>query len=204
MNFGIITLATVGLLTSSLFAPVCEAGYRGYYLTNEMLKTRLMKEGTGFALGIYLNPKLATDGDTGLSELLGIYSGGRLVNGEPNGVNMLLWYVAMSGLARDMARICELDAVAPPMIVGFAKAEMNESFSQALGALCVAWPHGRARTEPALLNFWLALVSFDAPMEEFEVWRDFLMSPTFAAAPAGILVEAAATSALMNPGFLLE
>ncbi|MBI3556741.1 MAG: hypothetical protein HY074_10800 [Deltaproteobacteria bacterium] len=92
------------LLSSSVaWATVQPRGeFRGYTEVNRILKERVARA-NGFQLGKYLGESSAEPGSNGLLSLLGTYLGSdtdaAYRNGQPNSLNMLLWYLALSGLA---------------------------------------------------------------------------------------------------------
>jgi hypothetical protein len=181
--------------------------YRGYVEINQTLRTRLLESGTAsywFSLGRYIGEN--SDRFDGLPVLLGGFSGeatnNDFRNGNPNAMNMLLWQIALSGLAGDVAGSCGTNN--NPLKLGFAY-KYNDQFAARLKKLC-AWPAVEAKTEDNLLKLWLSVMSFDAPKQEYEAWRDFFLasSSPFANSPSKDAVKAMMRAMLLSPYFLLE
>jgi hypothetical protein len=177
------------------------AEFKGYVAIDQVLKDRMIREGALFSLGIYLDDHFSDFGIS-LVDLLGVYKGGALDssfhNGQPNVVNMLLWHVAFSGLSHDLGEVCT-----PSAPKGLLAEGVQDSLKQALKPVC-AWPAPEAKSDEALMGLWLALMSFDAPMEEFEAWRDFFRGPEYASARPQDAVADMALAIFSNPHFLLR
>ena len=161
--------------------------FRGYEAINAAISTRwTLPSATPFRLSSFLG-----DTSNGLSSLLGGFSSGEFRNGEPNALNMLLWYIAMGGLAAAVETgVCTDHS---PTIHGTSWTLTAPAYA-AISAACQL-PDDAAARENALLGVWLATVSYDAPRAEFDAWRAGLGSGT---------VAALLTGALLDPYFLLE
>lgn len=170
------------------------APYRGYVAVQDILGERLLKRGP-LSLSKYLEPMSPND-VVGLLTLLGTYAGSseiKFINGQPNALNMLLWYLLLSGVSQDVANGC----------VRSESLDWSPAFARALNAIC-AWPAPEAR-DPAVMNaFWHALVSYDAPETELSAWRDFFLNSSFTNRPAAEAIPAMVLAALYNPNFLLK
>ena len=185
-------------LASATVQPTGE--FRGYTEVNRILKERVARA-NGFQLGKYLGENASEPNPNGLLALLGTYLGSdtdaAYRNGEPNSINMLLWYLALNGLASDIGGLCEVQAQSSPL-------RPLPEFEAALKPLC-AWPQDSARTEQVLYGYWVALMSFDAPTEEYEAWKTyFLSTPEFRQASGRQAVAALTLGVLYNPYFLLR
>ena len=66
-----------------------------------------------------------------------------------------------------------------------------------------AWPADEAKSDEALLEFWLALMGHGAPEAEFAAWRDFFRA-SYSGKPAAETVAAMTLAITMNPHFLLH
>lgn len=181
--------------------------YRGYVAINQIIRTRFFvseDSSKSFSLGRYFGEYY--ESDSGLSTLLGGFSGEALNNdfrnGTPNAMNILLWQIAFSGFAGDVAAYCGTDY--NPVYLGNS-IKYNDPFAARLKSLC-AWPAAEAKTEENLLKLWLAVMNFDAPREEFEAWRDFFLASNspFANAPPKDAIKAMLRAMLLSPYFLLE
>ena len=171
--------------------------FRGYIAVNRLLVDRLFNPGSKYELGSYVGQSY--DSMSGnLLDLLGTYKTGFGVggfrNGRPNALNMLLWHLLFSELARDIARLCG----------GENALAFNPSFVATVQPLC-AWPSGpAARTGTALLAFWMAIMGYDAPVEEYQTWETFALGQQMVGLQGAEAVEGLALSILNNPYFLLR
>jgi len=219
---------------------------RGYTEVDRIIHERIART-NGFELGQYLGDDSTQPSEGKLLALLGTYVGsdtnGGYRNGDPNSVNTLLWYIALSQFAQDIADTCNKPEPVPtPSVVPMpsstpssiasaspsgtpelqATAEASPSpspspsesppaqlavrptFHAALMPLC-KWPADSAKSDTALYNYYTALLSFDAPPEEFAAWKDyFLNNAQYANAPASTALPAMTLAALFNPYFLLR
>jgi hypothetical protein len=71
-----------------------------------------------------------------------------------------------------------------------------------LRRLCT-WPAAEAKSDAGLLDFWLAVMGYNAPESEYAAWRDFFRS-AYADRPAAETVSAMTFAITMNPYFLLH
>jgi hypothetical protein len=55
-----------------------------------------------------------------------------------------------------------------------------------------------------MLAFWLAIMGYSAPEEEYQAWRTFFLSSAYKDKPAGETVSAMSLAILMNPFLLLQ
>lgn len=167
--------------------------FRGYVEINELLQERIVAG--DFSLSRYLE----NGGSYGLTSLLGTYSesdtNAKFRNGQPNSINMLLWYVALNGFAKDVALYVNANSGSPQ----FA---LRPEFAAALGPLA-AWPASSAQNETTMFKFWLAISDYDLPEEEFAPWRDFFLR-NYANRSAPDAISAMVISILYNPYFLLR
>ncbi len=131
----------------------------------------------------------------GLEDLTGTWSAfgseHSFQNGQPNAVNMVLLRLAFSRFAKSLANSCS-----SPQIL------LNDQFVHTLEALC-AWPSKEARSETVLMSFWLAMMGYNAPRSEYDIWRDFVLR-TYAEQQAATTIEAMTLSVMLNPYFLLK
>ena len=178
------------------------AEFKGPAAIDAVLRERLYTDAAQFSLAKFLGEK--GDYYKGLTGLLGSYGGGGLdntyQNGLPNVVNMILWHVALTGLSDQIGANCySADALAYHSADALT---YNETFAAALKVIC-NWPAPTAKTDDALMNFWLVLMSFDAPMSEFAAWKDFFLTSAYKDAKAQEAVAAMVLAMLNNPYFLL-
>lgn len=132
----------------------------------------------------------------GLDELAGTWSSfgteHRFTNGTPNPVNMVILYASLSGFAQAMGKSCN-----EPQL------QFNDSFADTIELLC-DWPAANAKSEGAMMAFWLGLMGYDAPKEEFLAWRAFFTTSAYRDRPAGETIAAMTLAITMNPYFLVQ
>lgn len=135
--------------------------------------------------------------ETGLLNLLGAWTefGSKHVfaNGLPNSVNMLIWYTTLSGFAKDLGASCETSQ----------RLRLTPEFTRTLQLICL-WPADAAKSEAAMQAFWLALMGYTAPEEEFQAWRTFFLTSSYKDKASAETVAAMALAILMNPYLLLQ
>ena len=170
---------------------------RGYVETNNLVLLRVMKAPTDFELGNYLGVKYTLQ-DNNLLDLLGTYKAFGQVsgfqNGQPNAVNTLLGYLLMQGLSADLGAQCGLKPIDLPL---------NADFKNNLVSLCQGLTSAR-QSESSLMQFWLLVMGYDAPMSEYQIWRDFFLSPVWDSKSTSDWVASLSLAALLNPYFLLH
>jgi hypothetical protein len=177
------------------------AQYKGYTEANRVIKERIALSTGGFELGKYLGEPVSEPSATGLLSLLGTYIGSgtdaEFRNGDPNAMNLILWYIALSGFSTDVASRClaQPNPGAPSLI---------PAFQQAMAPIC-AWPAASAKTDQALYALWTAVMEWDAPDTEFQAWKDYILNdPELSQADAPKALSAMILGALYNPYFLLR
>ena len=182
------------LLTASLSAQATSQ-YKGFVKTENILTERIMAVGEPIMLPRYLPG--TPSGFGSIYELLGTYEsviGTRTYkNGHPNSLNILIWYVLLSSLAKDLGENC----IRPTTL------KFNPVFAQNLQSIC-NWPQASAKDETVMENFWIALMGYDAPQEEYFAWRDFFKTSSYQNRTAEETVSAMSEAIFLNPFFLLE
>jgi hypothetical protein len=113
-------------------------------------------------------------------------------NGSPNSLNMVIWRVALSGFAKSVGATCESPRL-----------KFHPRFLATLRRLCT-WPSAEAKADPVLLDFWLGVMGYNAPDEEFTAWRDMFLHSSYQNRPAAETIEAMTLAITMNPHFLLH
>ena len=178
---------------------------RGYSEINRLIVERIA-ENNGFQIGQYLSGKATRRPSPGsLLSLLGTYNGsdtsGGFSNGDPNSVNMLLWYIDLSLLAEDISKRCKSGALVQAS--GMPELILTSSFQEILKPLC-SWPEPQSRLDQNLFAFWSALMGFDAPPQEFEAWKNYFMNTSdYLTMKPSTVISAMVFAALFNPYFLL-
>jgi hypothetical protein len=66
------------------------------------------------------------------------------------------------------------------------------------------WPQADAKDEAVMLPFWVSLMGYSAPREEYEAWRKFFLTSSYANKPARETISAMALAITLNPYFLLH
>lgn len=189
-----ITLAFL-LSVTSPFA-FAEAGkFRGHSFFDRVFSERTLTPGTPVSIGDFIVTPGTYPGDL-LSLLGGNTANGpgqiEFRNGEPNSVNMLLWYLGLDGISRKIGQNCLQRTLA-----------WEPSFQGKLLALC-EWPSAQAKSETVMQSYWLALMGYDAPESEYQAWREFFLQSSYANKPADEAVAAMSLAILYNPHFLLN
>ena len=191
--------ATFLALSSTAFATDASSPYRGYTEINSTIRERILIEGSTTNLGKYVGENLPEPRVLGgVLALLGTYVGSdqdaQFRNGDPNEINLILWYLAFSGMASDIANHCNPAVNTLPLL---------PEFRSTMSKLC-AWPAAEAKTDEVLMAYWTELTQFDAPGTEFEAWKSFFLNSDYANRPAKEVITAMTLSAWMNPYFLLK
>jgi hypothetical protein len=176
------------------------AQFKGYEAINQIIRARMIEEDGDFSLGDFLGDHFSPF-IQGLTDLLGVYSGtgtaNEFRNGEPNAVNMLLWYTAFSRLSTLIAaQECGQEEVE-------YRIALNKEFKDAVDALC-AWPDPSARNAENLTELWDYASRFDAPEVEKSAWQEFFLSKEYADKSAIPAVADLLTAVFYNPYFLLR
>jgi hypothetical protein len=177
------------------------AEFRGYVAINRLIKERFLQEGASFELSRYLgeeyvDPSLGVFTGTNLIDLLGGYQGSgynsRFNNGEPNSLNMLLWYLILREFSKEISNVCVQSDALP----------LNAAYAQAAQALC-SWPPGR-EIEKILTQYWIVTMGFEAPLEEVVPWIELALSGDARMWRHDEAIEKLTFAILFNPYFLLR
>jgi hypothetical protein len=184
-----IFAATAALLWAAI-APTAAAPaqFKGINTLSKELSARIGEPEAPVELDRFM-PADGLDDLTGTWAAFGVEHA--FQNGQPNAVNMVLIRLALTRFAGALASNC----VSPQLI-------LNAAFIETLQALC-AWPSEQARSELLMQGFWLAIMGYNAPKHEYEVWRDFVFR-TYAGKPAKEALEAMTLAIVLNPYFLLQ
>jgi hypothetical protein len=182
-------LLVVFLLALTLAPSVADAArLKGLTALSMELSARIAPEDGPVELDRYMPAD-------GLDDLVGTWSAfgteHTFQNGLPNAVNMVLMRLTLSRFSQALARTS-----ANPQRL------LNETFYDTLEALCT-WPSAEAKSEQVMMAFWLAMMGYNAPQEEYSIWRDFVLA-TYERKKAQEAIEAMTLALLMNPYFLLE
>jgi hypothetical protein len=80
--------------------------------------------------------------------------------------------------------------------------QLNDRFADTLAEICT-WPKPKAKSDAAMSAFWLALMGYEAPKQEYVAWRDFFLSSSYRDRSADETVAAMTLAITMNPYFLI-
>ena len=172
---------------------------RGYVVINEMIAQRFLNVDEDLGLGQYLDAIYTDSGlisfGGSILDLLGGYSGGgygsRFQNGEPNALNMLLWYLLLENFSQNLGQFCQ----------GSFPLKLKESVREVLQDLC-QWPQ-RQSPDEVLARYWFLIMGFDAPVEELSAWQDLARTPQAKQWSAEEVIAHLTLAILYNPYFLL-
>lgn len=188
-----LLLCSVSSRTQAQAAP-----YRGVAAVEQLLTERLLREGGLFSFReLYLQSADPAANSYALVSLMGSYENSsgnnEFRNGVPNSINTLLWQLVLQLTANDVGRLC----------LGKGNLLVNPFFQATLDPLC-RWPAPEAKNENSLRNFWLAVMGYDAPEEEFLAWQQFALTSSLADQPAAEAVPVLFFLITYNPHFLLR
>lgn len=173
---------------------------RGYVVINEMIAQRFLNTSEDLGLGQYLDTIYTDSGLTSFGgsilDLLGGYSGSgygsRFQNGEPNALNMLLWYLLLENFSQNLGQFCN----------GSFPLKLRESVREVLQDLC-QWPH-LASPDEVLARYWFLIMGFEAPVEELSAWQDLARTPQAKQWSREETIAHITLAILYNPYFLLR
>ncbi len=188
--------------------PVNEAvaDFKGFFAIDGAVRDRMLdlEASDQFYLGRYLD-SYSRQRAFGLPELLGVETGNGVRsgfrNGKANAVNVVLWHLAVSGLAADVAKVC--DAGSPD--VGY-QMRLSDSFVDILLPLCKQGDD--VEIVAARDRLWDEVMAYDAPQEE----KDAFLAAFGEDGELGTLsgeggapsVRGMMTAIMMNPHFLIR
>jgi hypothetical protein len=162
--------------------------FKGWAAISKELSTRIAPKGETLDLDRFLP---AAD----MEDLLGSWStfGSEhaFQNGLPNSISIAIWHAALSNFAKSIGASCR-----QPQL------EFHPKFADTLRKLC-AWPAGGARGDALLMDYWLAIMGYNAPEAEYVAWRDYFLA-SYKDRPAADTVTAMTLAITMNPYFLLH
>lgn len=185
LKFFFASALVIQFAASAAVNPSRPGQFYGWKTLSYNLSSRLYEDPTVFSLAKYLGD------DQGLLTLLGGYinvgTEYRFINGDPNGVNTLLYHFVAFQFSKDLNKLCTNEAMSP---------KLSPLASMVLQDLCV-WPE--INPEVTLENTWDLFFGFDANRDEFKQWKDFFMNEKLTT-PLPTLIR----SILLNPHFLLE
>ncbi len=177
------------------------AEFKGYVEINQILNLRFFGGENKFELGEVINEKYNDSSSTifggSLLALLGGYQisgyGTQFRNGVPNGLNMLLWYLLLHHFSQKVSDVCNNATPALPL---------SDYLKSTLQPFC-HWPWNKDNPE-ALTEYWLLVMSFDAPLEEMSGWQDFARRESLKSQSSSDVIFQLTMAILYNPYFLLK
>ncbi len=177
--------------------------YRGFSAIERLLAERILMEGSEFSFQkSYLKlespiPEAPSPDTFSLISLLGAYDpfsgNNQFQNGVPNAINMMLWQLLLQLTADDVGNYCR----------GAGRLPLHPFFKAILDPIC-RWPAAEAKTDGNLRNFWLSVMGYDAPEEEFLAWERFALTSRLSEKPAVEAVSQLFFLITYNPHFLLR
>ena len=183
-----LSLVALALCSAPALAADSAPQFKGMAMISMELSARIAPREEPFELDRFMPAD-------GLDELAGTWSNfgaeHRFSNGTPNPVNTVIIHASLSGFAAAMGKSCR-----EPLL------QLNDRFADTLEEIC-AWPKPKAKTDAAMSAFWLALMGYEAPKQEYLAWRDFFLSSSYRDRPATETVAAMTLAITMNPYFLI-
>ncbi len=187
----ILALCIQLTLGSSLLAASYPAKFKGPAKIETILSVRIGNSDGSFDLGIYLGvPQNARSGS--LLGLLGTISNGTFKNGDPNGINFLLWYLTLEAFTNELLTTCQ----------GQSPSGLSDEFRSLLSSLCLAEDWRTEKTQEDLAKIWTELMSYEAPNTEQIKWVEAVTQ--FAGETQNERMKFSLMLIFMNPYFLLE
>ena len=183
--------------------------YKGYAVISNALASRLVEPGTIFDLAFYLDGAGSSEfvfrGE--LFKLLGSYQSDGLrsdfQNSQPNGINLLVWHLALSGLGDDLGKSCIMPPVTDPAATHPPLA-LRPQVLATIRAVCTLASSSDAQRSLTLDTFWRTLTGWELPETERVAWLEWARSPELNALKPEEAVSALAEAALFNPHMLLR
>jgi hypothetical protein len=181
------------LCSSSAFAQVSLAAkFKGVTKIETILSTRIGATEDSIDLGNYIGVPRRASRFESLLGLMGAIKNGTFKNGSPNGINFLLWYLVFESFTKELSLTCD----------GTAPAHVSSDFRQTLTGLCGFQDWSTVESQNLLDTLWFDLMSYQAPIKEFDKWKVEVLSQNSLAPKAKL--KFALMLLLMNPYFLLE
>jgi hypothetical protein len=185
-----LVLAFLALVVSTVTALADDNApqFKGMAAMSQELSARIAPREEPFELDRFMPAD-------GLDELAGTWTNfgaeHHFTNGTPNPVNTVILHASLSGFAEAIGKSCREPAL-----------RFNDRFADTLEEICT-WPKPGAKTDVAMSAFWLAMMGYEAPKQEYVAWRDFFRSSTYRDRPASEAVAAMTLAITMNPYFLI-
>ena len=183
------TLVTAALATLAAPALAQQAEFKGMPTVSRELSSRIAPRDLPLELDWFLPAP-------GLDYLVGRWSSfgseHSFHNGTPNALSMVIWHVTLNNFSGKLGEWCSK----PPFT-------FESHFAATMTRICT-WPQAQAKDEDTMLSFWVALMGFSAPREEYVAWRDFFLTSSYRDKPAREAVAAMALAITLNPHFLLH
>lgn len=184
-----ISTIALGMLLGVASAPAQDPQFKGLAVLSRELSARIAPHDSPIELDIFM-PADGLDDLTGTWSTFGTEH--KFQNGTPNPVSIVIMHAALSSFADSMGKSC----VEPEL-------SFHPQFLKVLRDLC-RWPADSAKTTAVMEGFWLGIMGYDAPREEFDAWRGFFVSPEYGEQPAGETIKAMTLAITMNPYFLMD
>lgn len=181
-------VAAVALCGAAADGTAQTSRFKGWAAISKELSTRIAPKGEPLDLDRFLP---AAD----MEDLLGSWStfGSEhaFQNGLPNSISIAIWHATLSNFAKSIGASCR-----QPQL------EFHPKFAGTLQTLCT-WPAAGAQSDALLMDYWLAIMGYNAPEPEYVAWRDYILA-SYKDRPAAEAVTAMTLAITMNPYFLLH
>ena len=116
----------------------------------------------------------------------------RFVNGEPNPLNILIWDIAMQGLAHNLVDFCDGRG---------ARLRLKKELKELIQSTCQSYPN---ISKEQILDLWMIFIGFLAPFEEAEEFVSFYSAGLKKIEDGETWLFNVFHSLLMHPYFLLQ
>ena len=181
--------------------------FKGYQLIDQQAFERIYNRTDTFTeLGLVIGERsgFGPFGGPSLLDLLGIYpngnNDGEMVNGDPNSMNTMLYFLLFDKMASSIVFHCSI--LEDPV----ATLNYNPNFMSSMYYFCRTKLEDAPPGDPNFLyyieNLWMQLMGFEAPEEEYLAWKEYLTTTTFESAEDRYYQ--ALISIFMNPYFFIN
>ena len=194
------------------FAPENEeiGMYKGYAAISNALASRLVEPGSVFDLAFYLDGSgsSASIFPGELFKLLGSYQSDGLrsefENGQPNGINLMVWHLALSGLGDELGLQCAVPPTTPDLTATHPPLTLRAEVKAAIKSVCGFELLSETQRGVVLDGLWRVLTGWELPEAERSAWMDWAKSPDLVTMQSTELLSALTEAALFNPHLLLR
>lgn len=184
---------------------------KGQLLVSKTLAGRMLDAADSQTSQFRVN-HVVGEGNESISDFLGRFGdsgdSNEFVNGDANPLGILFWEFTMDALAIQLSETCDNDfgENPQPSLVGYRQFsnvnyKLSSEFAKNLQTICNFSKSENKEVEG--LAFWLSLMGFVAPEEEFEAWLKFSSQPDLTE-DNKLRAKYMIKTLLLNPYFILE